>query len=224
MKSIFYGKSAKFAYFSFIFIIITTAMYTFWTKEFSWWYIVINDILAVIPLFMAMLCEHFHSKKKTLPAVLFGFLWLLFFPNSPYMITDYKYIASYSDKLFFDFQHNNLNISAWLLILNLTVCVALGILYGMMSLRIVHRLINQRFGKGLGIAFCTVSIILSSFAIYIGRYARVNSWDIVRPLFLIEKSLNSFSPFTPTFILLFTIVTGMLYAIYYAFDRWVIRH
>lgn len=33
MKSVFAGNKAKFAYFSFIFIIISTAMYTFYAKE-----------------------------------------------------------------------------------------------------------------------------------------------------------------------------------------------
>ena len=65
MKSVFVGNKAKFAYFSFIFIIISTAMYTFYAKEPHWWYIVWNDILAVIPLFAAMLCEHYFSKKKS---------------------------------------------------------------------------------------------------------------------------------------------------------------
>lgn len=65
MKSVFAGNKAKFAYFSFIFIIISTAMYTFYAKEPHWWYIVWNDILAVIPLFAAMLCEHYFSKKKS---------------------------------------------------------------------------------------------------------------------------------------------------------------
>ena len=72
MKSVFAGNKAKFAYFSFIFIIISTAMYTFYAKEPHWWYIVWNDILAVIPLFAAMLCEHYFSKKKAVPAVIFG--------------------------------------------------------------------------------------------------------------------------------------------------------
>ena len=53
MKSVFAGNKAKFAYFSFIFIIISTAMYTFYAKEPHGWYIVWNDILAVIPLFAA---------------------------------------------------------------------------------------------------------------------------------------------------------------------------
>ena len=107
---------------------------------------------------------------------------------------------------------------------NLTVTVILGLLFGMMSMRIIHKIINKRFGKATGVAFCTITILLSSFAIYIGRYARVNSWDIVRPIFLIEKSLNSLSEFSPIFIAVFCIATAMLYVLYYAFDKFVIKH
>lgn len=115
-------------------------------------------------------------------------------------------------------------MTAWLMVLNLTVTVILGLLFGMMSMRIIHKIINKRFGKATGVAFCTITILLSSFAIYIGRYARVNSWDIVRPIFLIEKSFNSLSEFSPIFIALFCIATAMLYVLYYAFDKFVIKH
>lgn len=223
MKSVFWGKNAKFVYFSFIFIIITTAIYTCYAREPGWWYIVWNDILAAIPLFCAMLCEHFYEKKKNVRAVISGLLWLLFFPNSPYMMTDLKYTSYFSESTYLEFEQNGANISAWLIVLNLTITVISGLLFGMMSMRIVHRIIDKRFGRFCEIIFCTISILLSSFAIYIGRFARVNSWDIVRPWFLIEKSLNSLSQFTPYFILIFSIATAMLYALYCAFDRLIIN-
>lgn len=115
-------------------------------------------------------------------------------------------------------------MTAWLIVLNLTVTVILGLLFGMMSMRIIHKIINKRFGKATGVAFCTITILLSSFAIYIGRYARVNSWDIVRPWFLIEKSLNSITAFTPVFILLFSIALAMIYVLYCAFDKFIIKN
>lgn len=223
MKSVFLDSKAKFAYFSFIFIVVSTAMYTFYAKEPNWWYIVWNDILAVIPLFAAMLCKHFYDNKKNVFSVICGLFWLLFFPNSPYMITDLKYACYFSETTYLDFANNGLNIIAWLIVINLAITVFLGLLFGMQSLRIVHNIISNRLGKLFGIAFCTISILLSSFAVYIGRYARVNSWDIVRPWFLIEKAFNSFTTFTPTFILLFSIATAMLYVLYCAFDKLIIN-
>lgn len=223
MKSVFWGKNAKFVYFSFIFIIITTTLYTCYAREPNWWCIVWNDILAAIPLFAAMLCEHFYEKKKNALSVISGLLWLLFFPNSPYMMTDLKYTSYFPESTYLEFELNGANISAWLIVLNLTITVISGLLFGMMSMRIVHKIIDKRFGRFFGIIFCSISILLSSFAIYIGRFARVNSWDIVRPWFLIEKTLNSLSQFAPYFILIFSIATAMLYALYCAFDRLIIN-
>lgn len=223
MKSVFWGKNAKFVYFSFIFIIITTALYTCYAREPNWWCIVWNDFLAAIPLFAAMLCEHFYEKKKNALSVISGLLWLLFFPNSPYMMTDLKYTSCFPESTYLEFEQNGANISAWLIVLNLTITVISGLLFGMMSMRIVHKIIDKRFGRFFGIIFCSISILLSSFAIYIGRFARVNSWDIVRPWFLIEKTLNSLSQFTPYFILIFSIATAMLYALYCTFDRLIIN-
>lgn len=44
-------------------------------------------------------------------------------------------------------------MTAWLMVLNLTVTVILGLLFGMMSMRIIHKIINKRFGKATGVAF-----------------------------------------------------------------------
>ena len=223
MKSIFLGNYAKFAYLSFTLIIFSTVIYVFKTKEYTWTNIIWNDFLAVIPLFAALFTQHFYERKKNLPAVLSGCMWLLFFPNSPYMLTDLKYIASLNDMVFLEYQSTGVNVNGWLFIMNLAVTVSLGVLFGMMSMLIVHRIINERFGRALGAVFCTVSIILSSFAIYIGRYARVNSWDIVRPKFLIETSIQSLTHFSLYFILIFSLTTAMLYFIFYAAYKLIIQ-
>ena len=171
-----------------------------------------------------MLCEHYYSKKKTVPAVIFGFLWLLFFPNTPYMMTDLKYTSYFKESAYLEYEKIGTNVTAWLMVLNLTVTVILCLLFGLMSWRFIHKIIYKRFGKATGVAFCTITILLSSFAIYIGRYARVNSWDIVRPWFLIEKSLNSITAFTPVFILLFSIALAMIYVLYCADAKFIIKN
>ena len=140
------------------------------------------------------------------------------------MMTDLKYTSYFKESAYLEYEKIGTNVTAWLIVLNLTVTVILGLLFGMMSMRIIHKIINKRFGKATGVAFCTITILLSSFAIYIGRYARVNSWDIVRPWFLIEKSLNSITAFTPVFILLFSIAIAMIYVLYCAFDKFIIKN
>jgi uncharacterized membrane protein len=59
------------------------------------------------------------------------------------------------------------------------------------SLLDMHTLVQRRLGIGAGWAFVTVALLLSSFGIYLGRYLRFNSWDVLaNPLTLFYDILH----------------------------------
>lgn len=115
-------------------------------------------------------------------------LWLLLFPNAPYLITELNFSHRKKDDpvpLYFDIIQT----------LSLTTT---GILVGQFSLMLVHLLTILLISPGysdsgtlivpaLSWVLIVACIFLAAFAIYLGRHVRVYSWDITHPLAFIKR-------------------------------------
>jgi uncharacterized membrane protein len=144
-------------------------------------FLVWNLFLAWIPLILAQLSSH-AVKHNYLPlAYAIIFSWLLFFPNAPYIITDLLHLKDYSQNiLWFDS----------LLIFTFAIT---GLLIGLSSLSIVHESLELILGKVQSWSFIAGSLILLGFGIYLGRYCRLNSWDLFNePIWFAGRVLNQF--------------------------------
>jgi uncharacterized membrane protein len=107
------------------------------------------------------------ENKIKLVIVLAG--WLLFIPNSFYIITD-----------FFHFSHPGFRSAPrWFDLLMIFSFAWNGILCGIISLRRVEIILSLITGKGFSVLLVSGVMWLSSFGIYIGRFLRFNSWDII---------------------------------------------
>lgn len=215
MREIFIGKITRLVVLSFIFVIVSCCLYSIPNRDYTWFYIIWNCFLAVIPLYFSLFTRYFLQNNKKVKCIICGLIWLLFFPNTVYMLTDLKYLSNFSSDIWDNFQTLNFNIIQWLFMGNVIISVTCGLLFGMLSLYIMHTIFLEKLGRfkcGLGV---TVIMLLSSFGIYIGRFPRLNSWDIVRPAFLIETALSSITEFTGFFVLFFTILSLVIYIIFY---------
>lgn len=215
MKEIFTGKISKLVLVSFIFVTITCFAYVIPTNDVKWILIIWNCFLAVVPLYCGMFAEYFIIRNKKLLTVIFSAVWLLFFPNSLYMLTDFKYISSFTMENWDNYQSIGYNIINWIFLADLVVSIFCGVLFGMISLYIMQNLVRERFSRLKTALFVVFVMLLSSFGIYIGRFPRLNSWDVLRPWFLIEKIMSSITVFTVFFVLYFTILSLMAYIIFY---------
>lgn len=129
-------------------------------------WVIWNVFLAFLPLPFAALTW---ARQKAY-ALAAGVLWLLFFPNAPYVITDLVHVD--------DFPGTSLAANAFLI----SIAVVYSLLVGVASMMIVEARLAARFGSHLALRFSLAVIALSSLAIYIGRHLRWNSWDIfIRP-------------------------------------------
>ncbi|WP_164995838.1 DUF1361 domain-containing protein [Miniphocaeibacter massiliensis] len=189
-----------------------------------------NIFLAFLPvLFSEKLL--YVANKKILLFLLF-FLWLIFWPNTFYVITDiihlstlefYKTVAgsNYGEYL----KIYSTNITNWINLLTIAIGVAYSIFCGFISERYVEKTIFQIFNfksKNISkISFRFILSLASGFAIYIGRFLRLNSWDI----FNIPKYINKFNlvghniSFVIYFILSFALVIFILLNSNYLFNR-----
>ena len=161
MSEIIKKRYVKFISISFIPIVVTTILYVNPTGVYDWYKIIWNNFLAVLPLVFALFAKKAYESKKKIWFAALSALWLLFFPNSPYMITDIKYSHLFSESVYLDYAESGTNVFAWLLVINLALCVFIGVLHGMMSLHIMHEIVKKRFGSAWGIVAVSVTILLS---------------------------------------------------------------
>ncbi|HZV36415.1 MAG TPA: DUF1361 domain-containing protein [Verrucomicrobiae bacterium] len=171
-----------------------------------------NLFLAWLPLVFAMGVHHLHrsGERHSLRLAALALLWLLFFPNAPYIFTDLVHMGTYFRMAF------------WL-DLSLVLLVAMtGFLVGFVSLYLMHSVVIERFGKLTGWTFILVVAWLTGFGVYLGRFLRLNSWDaLVHPLG-VTHSIHRLAthpmdhPDTLTFPLLFATFLFLGYLMLYA--------
>jgi uncharacterized membrane protein len=131
-----------------------------------------NLFLAWIPFILAYFAHALSWNKLwvylAIPSV--AFLWLLFFPNAPYMLTDLQDLARGGGK----------GAPLWYDVIIVVWCSWTGTLLGVVSLYLMQDIIIRTFNRWLGWVFVFVISGLSSFGVYIGRFVRLNSWDILQ--------------------------------------------
>jgi uncharacterized membrane protein len=141
-----------------------------------------NLFLALIPLGISTV---FRLGRERFPgSVWLGlcFLaWLPFFPNAPYIVTDLIHLQE------------RLNMPVWfdaLLIFSFALC---GLMAGFLSLWDFEQAVAKRWGVWSGVAFSASALFLGGIGIYLGRFLRWNSWDLLHhPLAVLQDSLQPF--------------------------------
>ena len=89
---------------------------------------------------------------------------------------------------------------------------------GIVSLKMMHDLVRRAIGGVGGWAFVTSVALLSGFGIYLGRFERWNSWDVLtRPMFVASHLLWGLlaNPYTHGRTLGVTIMFGALVLVTY---------
>lgn len=218
IKSILKSTQSVFVLVSFVFVTVTTvAVYLNDTTDIKWLRMIWNYFLAVIPVYMALFSRYYSELEKRVPTVAFSLLWLLFFPNAFYMLTDFKYLSKISFYLWDVYEKIGGNLTPWILLLNLVVSITAGVIAGIISLEIIHKILKENFGNKISWIIVVFLMILTSFGVYIGRFSRLNSWDIINLEKLFDDIMSVMTPFAPVFILIFTLMTMTLYCGYYFF-------
>ncbi len=127
-----------------------------------------NLFLAFVPYWitrwMTSDLRIIESKVKFLMALA---VWLLFIPNSFYIITDLVHFTRIR------------TAPKWFDLLLIFSFAWNGILCGIISLRRVETLITLMRGKQFSVLMVFIVMWLCAFGIYIGRFLRYNSWDII---------------------------------------------
>jgi uncharacterized membrane protein len=73
----------------------------------------------------------------------------------------------------------NENVPLWYDLALLLSCAWSGLLFGILSVRQMERLFEKNFNRRLDLFFSIPVMTLNGLGVYVGRYLRFNSWDIL---------------------------------------------
>jgi len=155
------------------------------TRQWLFVFLLWNLFLAAIPFALSAalhLAAHAPKARLLLPV---GLVWLLFFPNAPYLVTDLFHLEPRP------------GVPYWYDLALIMSCAWNGLMLAFASLLDMHALVRQRLGFWAGWGFATVALGLSAFGVYLGRYLRFNSWDILSNPFtlfydIVQRILHPF--------------------------------
>lgn len=191
---------------------ITLLLVRMWfTGSFLFWFLAWNLLLAWIPLELIFWLKNRLNRQPwlTIPNIILTAAWLLFLPNSFYIMTDVIHLQSRGDiSIMYDA----------VMILSYVIC---GLILGYINLYMMHTMLMEKISRKRAHGAIAFVLVLSSFAIYLGRYLRWNTWDVlVSPAGLLfdvsERLINPILHIqTYAITLVFFIFLGSLYLFIY---------
>jgi uncharacterized membrane protein len=127
-----------------------------------------NLFLAWIPFGLSILIYDRHRAGARPVALLpVAGLWLLFLPNAPYILTDFKHLVP------------SPVVPLWVDIVVIAAPAWTGLLLGFLSLYLVQSVVRSLAGARVAWVAAVGVLGLASFGIYLGRVLRWNSWDVL---------------------------------------------
>jgi uncharacterized membrane protein len=185
-----------------------------YSDSFRYGNLIWNLFLAWIPFVLAYFAYILSWRRRLMNFVIpiFAFLWLIFFPNAPYILTDFQHLGQLSSKA-----------PLWYDVIVLIWFSWTGMLLGIVSLNLMQEIIKREIGRSAGWAFVVIVACLASVGLYLGRFVRLNSWDLLQnpgqiasniPDWLADPSLRSVG-----FIALYTLFFMFVYLTLYAFSH-----
>jgi uncharacterized membrane protein len=140
-----------------------------WYANARWFsFLVWNLFLAWVPYIWSLWALHLHRRqpRRWWLWLLPGTLWLLFFPNAPYLITDLIHLRSYPPVPFW-YDIGMLVSFAWA-----------GCFLAVVSLNMMHHIFRDYVGHTFSWFIVMGLMGLCGLGIYMGRFLRWNSWDL----------------------------------------------
>ncbi len=149
----------------------------------NWWFFVMliwNLTLAWFPLGVVLVLLDLRRARLAGQWVMAGALavWLAFLPNAPYIITDLFHIKNIQESLL------------WFDTLTIFIFAMTGLLIGLYSTLLVHRIIDPMAGRPGAWLLMLACQLLSGFGIYLGRFGRWNSWELMTHPFRLFRAVG----------------------------------
>ncbi len=174
-------------------------------RHLTHWYLLYNVFLAWIPVALALALPVLQKHRLVYWSIVL--LWLLFLPNTFYVVTDMFHIL--------DVRRANVDYDSLLFFVPMIVSWWLGLL----SMQLVQKYVSSRP------QFIWIVAVLASIGIWLGRIMRWNSWDVIaNPIGIMRDLFGTLSnPAELAYAgLMIAAFTVMIAASYYSY-RYLLR-
>ncbi len=200
-------------------MIATRAVYS---RQFTFVAFLWNLFLAWIPLLAALALYTLRARgvRRPVAGTCLGVIWFLFFPNAPYIMTDVVHFRVRPP------------VPYWYDMITILSFGLTGLFLGYLSLYLVQEVVRSWVGRWWSWVFAFAMLGLSAFGIYLGRFMRWNSWDVIlSPLETLSDAARIIFPGPSREMLGFSVTffsfSLVCYLIVYSFTHlhaWVERH
>lgn len=162
-------------------LLLASAAGCFWvlyrvkaTGSGSYTFMVWNLFLAWIPMWAATgfrLLYGVHSKGKGIRALMGALfaVWLVFLPNSPYVVTDLIHFTYVRGE----------GVWPWSDLFMLMLFAWTGLMLGYYSMLLMQEAVRRSYGGAAGWSFISVVLVLDAIGVFVGRELRWNSWWVI---------------------------------------------
>lgn len=189
-----------------LFCLLLVTIRVFKTEQLSFIFMFWNLFLAFIPFAISNYILKLKQEISHFKLITFMGIWLLFLPNAPYMITDLFHL------------HHRVVLPIWFDLILILMFAITGLYLFFISINQTIAVVKSQFPKLHNPIFLILLFMIVSYGVYIGRFLRLNSWDIINPLGLIKTCMNAILNL-PTlkdmccFTLVFSIFLGFIFII-----------
>ena len=169
-------------------------------------FLVWNLFLAIIPYAITTALTSASKVNKFVFLIWFS-VWLLFLPNAPYIVTDLLHLMNSKSHLM------------WLDILVILSFAFNGLILFFLSLSDMEKYLKRFIPKAFIFPSMLCIFGLTAFGIYLGRFLRYNSWEIINePLMIFSDIFRIlFEPNTEAWIFTLT------FASFLATTYWMLK-
>lgn len=163
---------------SIIFSILLSLIRVIATGENTYLFLIWNLFLGVIPYAISeWLSQRIDIIEKRYRFIAVLIVWLLFIPNAFYIVTDLFHLDQFD------------SAPKWFDLLLIFSFAWNGMLLGIMSISGIEMILDITTGRRFSMAIIFAVMWLNAFGIYIGRYLRYNSWDVITKPFTLFNEL-----------------------------------
>ena len=145
-------------------------------------FLVWNLFLGLTPLLVAFVALFFERRNRSVPGrfflIVFSLLWLIFFPNSSYIFTDFIHLIQRGLEGDNPNARGLANMLVWFDVINRSLFAFVGHFMGLASLYVMHSLWKKEFGRWPGWLLVGISCWAAGYGVFIGRFVRWSSWHL----------------------------------------------